>query len=329
MSKSSFGALYTHELSERLRELQESYVKRLPYMYIVVLFVFPFLFLLSLYSISMFWLIGVAYLVVMFFHILSVGESARKLVYAENLLRLERWRLYFFIFSVSSTIMYSATLGWLSYLGFRITQLPVPFDKITALFLAWFLFLIVTMLPLNLRGHQTRYRMAKLCFRVTIDEFEIILKQGKMPIKDAHRRFRWLKLGFQSCNDLLIREPYYVMVKNIDRCHQRIFSFALVGDKDDLHKFSVALQKVLASFGNKLSDFDLPSLLMALQLILGKEAKEKESTQELAEMILVKPSSWERTKAAIKSPYTVSVATIITLVVAILAIVFQFLHWGT
>jgi hypothetical protein len=96
-----------------------------------------------------------------------------------------------------------------------------------------------------------------------------------------------------------------------------------------LEKFSVALQKALASFGSRQDDFDLSSLLIALQLVLGKDVKGKESTEELAKMILVKPSLWERTKATIKSPSTVSAVSIVTLVVTILAIVFQFFHWGT
>jgi hypothetical protein len=318
-----------NSLSERWRKLKESYVKRLPYAYVIALLAISFLFFLMLYSYLMVFPIFVVFLVFIFFHIGSVMESSRNLVYADKLIRLERWRLALFIFTISSYFVFLAALEVLLYLHFDMGRIPAPFNQIVVFFFSWFLFFIMASLVLNLRGFQTLYRMVKLCFRATIDELERILKQGKVPIDDAYRRFRWLKLGFQSCNGFLIKKPYCVMVKNIDQYYQHIFSFALVGDKVDLEKFSVALQKALASFGSRQDDFDLSSLLIALQLVLGKDVKGKESTEELAKMILVKPSLWERTKATIKSPSTVSAVSIVTLVVTILAIVFQFFHWGT
>lgn len=321
MSKSS--------LLDKWRKLEGFYVKRLPYLYVTLLFAISLMFFLGSYSSLILYPVSVVFLVFGLFHIFSVSEYSRNLVYCDKLIRLERWRLYLFIFTVSSYFIVLATVETFLYLRLNLSQIPAPLNQIAVFFLSWLLFFIVTSLPLNLKGFQTPYRMAKMCFRVTIDELEGILKQRKMPIRDAYRRFRWLKLGFQSCNDFLLKKPYCVMVKNIDRYHQRIFSFALVGEKVDLKKFSVALQKVLASFGNKKDDFDLPGLLIALQLILGKDEKGKESTQKLAEMILVKPSLWEKTRAAIKSPYTISIISLVTLMVAILTIVFQFFHWGT
>jgi hypothetical protein len=151
-------------------------------------------------------------------------------------------------------------------------------------------------------------------------------EQGKVPIKDAYKCFRWLKLGFQSCNDFLIKKPYYVVVKNIEEYYQHIFSSALIGAKTDLKVSYAALQKMLASLGNEASDFNLRSYLVALQLTLGKKPESKESTEELTKMILVKPSLWERTRATIKSPYTMVVISIITLAVAILPVMLQLLH---
>jgi hypothetical protein len=168
--------------------------------------------------------------------------------------------------------------------------------------------------------------MAKLCFRAVIDELERIPKQEKIPIKDAYKRLRWLRLGFQRCNDFLLKKPNCVMVKDIEKYHQRIFSFALVGDNTDLNNSLIALHNVLASFGNNEGAFNLQSLLKAYQLILGKDVKGKESTHELANMLLVRPSLWERTRAAVRSPYMLSVVTIITLVVMVLTMMFQFLH---
>jgi hypothetical protein len=324
----SFSLRHKHKLSKRLREIRESYVKRLPYIYLIVLLVLSFLSFLSLYFIFMLGVFVIIYFIFILFHFGSIKESSRKLAYAEKLIRLERWRLFLFVFIISSYIIFMVTVGCLSYIGFTITQLPAPFNQIVSFFSTWLIFFIMVSLPLNLRGFQTPYRIAKLCFRVSIDELEIILKQRKLPIKDAYRRFKWLRLGFQSCNNLLIDEPYYVMVKDIDKYYQRIFSFALIGDEKKLKKFSAALQKVLASFGDNRDNFDLPSLLISLQLILDKDKSGKESTQELVKMILVKSSLWDRTKALIRSPFTVSLISISTLIVAILTIAFQFFHWG-
>jgi hypothetical protein len=329
VNRNSFSVRYKNKLLKRLHELRESYVKRLPYIYVVVLLFLSFLSVFSLYSALMLGIISAIFIIFAFFHSVSVMESIGKLAYAEKLIRLERWRLFLYVFSVSSIIILILLGYGLSYLGLSINlnQLPVPFNQVTAFFFGWYFLFIAISLPLNLYS-QTSYRITKLCFRASIDELEKILKQRKLPIKDAYKRFKWLRQGFQSCNDFLIDDPYNVTVKDIDEYYQRIFSFALVGNEEDLEKFSVALQKVLASFGKKKDDFDLPNLLISLQLILGKDVRGKESIQELAEMILVKPSLWERIKAAIKSAYMVSVVSIITLVVAILAILFQFFHWG-
>jgi hypothetical protein len=270
--------------------------------------------------------ISVVALAFIFLHTRSVMASSRNLLYADRLIRLERWRLFLFVFTVSSFFVLYATLAALVYLHFNVSQIPAPFNQIMAFLVNWFLFFIILSLTLNLRGFQTPYRMARLCFRATIDELEGIPKQEKARMKDAYRCFRWLRLGFRNCNDFLLKKPYCVMVKNIDIYHQRILSFALVGDETDLNKSLIALREVLASFGNNKDDFDLPSLLIAYQLILGRDMKGKESTHELAEMILAKPSLWERTEAVIKSPDMASVVSIITLVATILAIYFQYLH---
>ena len=49
-------------------------------------------------------------------------------------------------------------------------------------------------------------------------------------------------------------------------------------------------------------------------------------THVLSEMMLIKSSLLDRTRVAIKSPYTVPVITIAAFVIVVLTLVFQFFH---
>ena len=313
-------------LSEGWRKLSESYVKRLPNIYITMLLVTSLLFFLALRSLT--WpllVVPVAgFLLVIFFHITSVSRASKKVVYPEKLLRLERWRIFVFIFSISSLFALILVLFLLPYLDFRLTDLPTRINQIVTFLLGWFLLFIMVGLSLNYQSPQTPYRMIRLCFRTTIDTLERLLAQEEAPVKDAYRRFKWLRLGFQNCNDFLIRKPYCVKMKNIDQYYQRIFVVALVGSRDELEKVTGGLRNTLKSFGNKKQEFDLPSFLTALQFILGKRVTKRKHTHVFSEMMLIRSSLLDRIKVAIRSPYTISVITIAALVVAVLTLVYQF-----
>ena len=344
MTKSSRWTHYMRIFSEVRHKVYESYVRHLPYTYISVLMTFPVLYIL-IDRFNVDWLVFsliVAYGAIVFLHVRVVVSSARKMVYPDRLIRLERWRLRFIGFSILSFVALLSALYGLSFIGGVPANLSVPFNQI-ANFLLYYLFLLLMIeLTTSLRSLQTPYRMAKLCFRVTADDLERLLKekttrsQGKptesvpVPAEDVYRCCRRLKLGFRSLNDFLIQKPYRVMVKNIDQYHQRIVGFLLVAsthaDTNRLKELRVALKRVFASLGRIKPEFDLREFLIALQLILGRRVEGKETTQILVDMILTKPSVWERIKVASRSPYTVVVISIVTLAVAFLQLMFQVLY---
>ena len=228
------------------------------------------------------------------------------------------------MFSLSSFYALFPVFFGLSYLGFELADLPTRINQIATFLLGWFLIFVMLGLSANYQSPQTHYRKIRLCFRTTIDTLERLLAQEEIPVKNAYKSFKWLRLGLQSCDNFLIQKPYYVKVQNIDQYYQRILTAALVGDRDDLEKIPLALQEALESFGNLKGEFDLPRFLAALQLMLGKRVRKRERMHVLSEMILIKPSLLEKTKVAIRSPYTVSVITISAFVVAVLTLVHQF-----
>jgi hypothetical protein len=284
--------------SEALHKLSQSYVKLLPYTYVILLLASSFVFFLLYISPLMYVPIGAIFLSVGLFHGYSVRESVKKKYYPERILRSERWRLIALWFCVLSFFITMLVLGILSSFGFRIVELPAPYSQILSLLLIWFIFFLMTLMAFSWSSFLTDYQMAKLCFQLTLDSIAGILKDEELSAEDAHRHFKWLKLGFQSCNNMLIEKPYLVVVKDLNQYCQYILSVALVGNRYDLKKISLALQRIIKSFGNKRRDFELQSFLTALLFVLGKTERISESTDIQSEMILIRPSLWERIRAA-------------------------------
>jgi hypothetical protein len=255
------------------------------------------------------------------FHLLSIKKTQEKIDYSEKIVRVEKWRTRVFWLSVCSFFIYMFIIWSFSRIGFKTSDLPFPFNLVSSFFMGWVLFFLMTSMVVSISSFVTYYKMARLCLQVTIDALGRLLTREEFSAEYVHRCFKWLKLGFQNCNSMLMDNPYFVVIKNIDQYRQYVLSVALVGNKYDLKTVLVALQRMLESFGNRKENFNLQNFLTALLFLRGETSRMSESTEVLAEMILIKPSLWERTREALKSPYTMLGITIISVAIAVLTLI--------
>lgn len=190
----------------------------------------------------------------------------------------------------------------------------------------WFFWLIVmmfifSMIPFGVRPHK----MARLSLLSAITGLRKVrarsLELSRLGIVDRH--VKWLRKGFQRCNDFLLQEPYRIGVKNIDQYYERVFSTTLVGRENEIKEMSNYLDNMLTSLGRKEIEFDLSNFLKSLKYVSNKKVRELKLSQDLGEMIFIRASVGERVKAKIKSPYTTSIVAIISMLITLIALIIQ------
>jgi hypothetical protein len=245
-----------------------------------------------------------------------IRKAIRKRYYPEKIIQTEILRsavLQFSIFLFAIAMF----LFWLDPLaGFKIGEIPEFYRLILSIFILWTMFFLLVCMTLNLYRLTDNYQMAGLCFQATLDSLRNLRENG-LRTRNIHRVFKWLKLGFKSCNEMLARKPYSLVVRNVDQYCQHILSVALLGNQYDINRISTVLQHILLSLGNQEGDFNLRQFLTALLWASGRTSLISESTDILSDMILIRPSLKERILVSLRSNIVKVILFIFTVVPAL------------
>lgn len=168
------------------------------------------------------------------------------------------------------------------------------------------------------------HKEARLCFKWILEILQR-LSFIERKRKFVNKNLRWIKLAFSSCSSFLAEKPFNLELKEKEQYCNVIYTTMLIGSQKEIEQTSKNIDKLLISLGSKESDVKLREFLVALRCVAGKYQTSKEKEESLVELSdMWKPSSeLDRFKARIKSPITVSIVAILTMILAVLALLFQ------
>lgn len=180
-------------------------------------------------------------------------------------------------------------------------------------------------LPAAFFGFYTfpSHKEARLCFRWILEILQ------RLPIierkKFVNKNLRWIKLGFDSCNSFLASKPFNLELKEKEKYCNVIYTTMLIGNQNEIEQTSKNIEKLLISLGSKGSDVKLREFLVALRCVAGKYQTSKEKEESLIELsdMWKTSSEFDRIKSRIKSPAIASIVAIVTLIIAVLALLLQ------
>lgn len=170
------------------------------------------------------------------------------------------------------------------------------------------------------------HKEARLCFKVILE-----ILQG-LPIIERERfvnkNLRLVKLSFNSCSSFLADKPFNLELKEKEQYCNVVYTAMLIGNPQEIERTSTNIKNVLVALGSKRDNVKLREFLVALRHIAGKFQTSTERELSLTELsdMLQASSSFDRFKARIRSPFTVSIVAIVTLAITVLAVLLQTLR---
>lgn len=301
-----------------------SYGKHIVLIYAIYNIVFSALLFVSL-TVSILGFLGIVVFITFFafwvLHTIINAKLIKKEYYPHQLLYHQHIKSL--IFFISGLCLIGLVLIW-GLVGAYITEqiFTVSVSQIFTVSILLFTSLVFPSLFFSMFSF-TDHKEARLCFKSILKIFEKILQDKAKRIKIASRNLRWFRQAFRSCNSVLVHKPYTLELKELDRYHNAIYTAMLIGNSKEIKQMSKSVENVLDSLGAKRKDIQLRELLIALRHITEKGGRnKKESLIDLSD--LWKTSSrLDRLKARIKSPVTVSIVAIVTLIITVLALLFQ------
>lgn len=235
-----------------------------------------------------------------------------------EILRLGRFRFYFFImivfsFFLSLTLLYSLS-----------SFLTKTFFVVVVILLNYFLLVNFPMLFIALMlkmASITNHKKARLSFKIVIDAMELLRKEKKTDekMKLIDKYVKWFGVGLRSYNSYLYENnPACLEIVDIEQYHRSVCNVALMGKRTEIDNTIEQIKSVLNCVSKREREDDLRHFLIALKNVKSGKRKKEYPLFELNEMTRISPFS-ERIKEKLKSPYA-------TLLIGIVAIVLQVLR---